>query len=142
MQSPVSTSNGSNPTAPLAPEVATTDPATGQRIDWKVVRQAVDQDEDLLRAVLDAFVEESPGLVVKIRESASQADFRQLQRAAHTLKGSCRTLGAHAVEQTAEIIEFAARQGRIPADQTVMELLARSIAELVREAGGYLSSAR
>lgn len=142
VQSPVSTSNGSNPTAPLAPEVATTDPATGQRIDWKVVRQAVDQDEDLLRAVLDAFVEESPGLVVKIRESASQADFRQLQRAAHTLKGSCRTLGAHAVEQTAEIIEFAARQGRIPADQTVMELLARSIAELVREAGGYLSSAR
>jgi PAS domain S-box-containing protein len=79
-------------------------------VDWTIALSAVDGDRDLLKDVLEAFLIETPGLLEKIEESIRAGDAATLKRAAHTLKGSLRTLGAAAGEHAARL-ETLGREG-------------------------------
>ena len=53
----------------------------------------------LLGEIVQAFLEETPRILDQIRSALQASDSNQLQRAAHTVKGSLRTLGAEAAAE-------------------------------------------
>lgn len=55
-------------------------------------------EPDLVREVVDIFLEDAPQRVAAIREAATSGDAKALARAAHTLKGSAGHLGAKGLQ--------------------------------------------
>lgn len=49
--------------------------------------------------LIDLFLKEAEGHVLKLRESYAARDARTFERSAHTLKGSCGNLGAQAMSR-------------------------------------------
>ena len=70
-------------------------------------------DEELLRELLRAFVEEYPPLLERIGDAIARCDARQLERAAHTLKGAAGSVAAAAVCDSAQRLEAMGRTGQL-----------------------------
>jgi len=87
--------------------------ATGDQrlVDWDAALAGVDGDADLLRDVVEAFVEEADEMIGLILQSVASRDHKVLHRAAHTLKGTLMSVGAPGPSQTAgEIEQLAANE--------------------------------
>jgi PAS domain S-box-containing protein len=78
-------------------------------LDWGEALSAVNGDQELLRDVVDAFLDESPKVMAEIRSSIGASDGVVLRRAAHTLKGSVRLFGAHQANELAYRLETMGR---------------------------------
>ena len=81
---------------------------SSQLIDWKEALEGVDGDRDLLRVVIDAFLEEYEMHFHQVSEAISKEDSEQLSRLAHTIKGALLTVAAHPVAAVARQLEDAA----------------------------------
>lgn len=81
----------------------------GSLWDLNVALESVKGDKDLLRIVMETYLEESPRLVDTMRKSIEQADGPQLNMAAHSLKGSLRFFGAEQGFQLAYQLELMGR---------------------------------
>ncbi len=71
--------------------------ATDTVLDPTVIESLRDLDEgagDLLREILDLFLDDAPGLAARIREAVAAGNAEQLRTSAHTLKGSSANVGA------------------------------------------------
>ncbi len=77
----------------------------GPVVDWSEALHSVNGDRQLLRDIVEAFLDESPRLLTVIRSAIEQLDSKTLQRAAHTLKGSTRYFGASQVSEMALRLE-------------------------------------
>jgi two-component system sensor histidine kinase/response regulator len=88
-------------------------PADSELIDWAHALGGVNQDEALLRDVVEAFLEEAPQLLGQIRKAIDEADQAVLLRAAHTIKGSLRFFGAHVGYEHAFRLETMGRRGEL-----------------------------
>ena len=53
-----------------------------------------DGDDDLLAELIDLFLEDAPGRMAAIRAAVEASDWIALAERAHSLKGSCASLGA------------------------------------------------
>jgi HPt (histidine-containing phosphotransfer) domain-containing protein len=73
--------------------------------DHAALLARVDGDEELLRELIDLFLEDCPRLLTAIREAIARQDRDLLKRAAHTLKGSVGNFGAKAVCELAQKLE-------------------------------------
>jgi CheY-like chemotaxis protein len=113
------------------PVTATSASGRSDIIDWDAAMQSVQGDEELLWDVLDAFIQEGPQLVAAIDAAMIQQDAPELRRAAHTLKGSLRTIGAAPLAVRAEAIEMEAKAGRISDRHAFQQELAPAVARLV-----------
>ena len=91
----------------------TSEPTASDRIDWQLARRAVNQDENLLRQVVDAFLDEGPQLMQTMRTSSGSGDWKQFQRAAHTYKSGLRMFGINALADEVERLEMAAKSGKL-----------------------------
>jgi PAS domain S-box-containing protein len=87
--------------------------AGGGPLDWSEALSAVNGDEQLLRDVVEAFLDESPRVMGEIRNSIDAGDATVLRRAAHTLKGSVRLFGAHQANELAYRLEMMARDANL-----------------------------
>ncbi|MCA9100292.1 MAG: response regulator, partial [Planctomycetales bacterium] len=81
-------------------------------IDWIEALDRVGDDEELLRDVVDAFLQESPALLDNVRQAIDLDDTKTLQRAAHTLKTSFGHFGAIAAAELARELESLGSEGR------------------------------
>lgn len=95
-------------------------------------------EPDIVKEVVDLFLDDLPGRIRAMREHAS--DGEELKRAAHALKGSARNLGAELLAACAERIEVCAREARLhqaaPHLAELPELADRTEAALRELAGG------
>lgn len=66
-----------------------------------------DHDKEILDAVIETFLQNTPPLIEKIREAMSMNDFSEVARLAHTIKGSSSYIGAEALRGAAEALEAA-----------------------------------
>jgi HPt (histidine-containing phosphotransfer) domain-containing protein len=66
----------------------------------------------LFDELLDVFYENTTGLLHQIQTSAAQADWTNLIRAAHTLKGSSGALGARYLHELAAALEASAKENQ------------------------------
>ena len=82
-------------------------------VDLEVALRWLGGDRHLLLELVDLFVEDIPKRVIGLREASTTLDVHEIERLAHSLKGSAAILGATGVQAAALTLEEAmrARQG-------------------------------
>ena len=82
-------------------------------VDWTEAHRAVQGDADLLKIVVEAFLEECPLLMTSIRQAIDLQDSATLRTSSHSIKGSARYFGAKRVFDRAYDIEKMAARGSL-----------------------------
>jgi CheY-like chemotaxis protein len=83
----------------------------------------VDGDPQLLRDLVDLFLEECPRLVDEIRFALDRKDAKGVQRGAHSLRGSTSNLGAQMASEAALKLERLAQAGDLRHAESVLQEL-------------------
>lgn len=81
-------------------------------------------EDDLLAELIDLFLEDAPARVAGMRDAIAREDWRALASWAHSLKGSCGSLGAL---QMAEICGRLEQHGRLGAARPPAEMMYREL---------------
>ena len=111
------------------------------RVDWNQAHQAVNHDKELLRHVVEAFLEECPQLIETMRDSLGVRDLKRFQRAAHTLKSGLRMFGISPLATDVEKLEMTAKSGQLQdINSNLIESLAERSRGVVEEMTTYLQS--
>ena len=83
-------------------------------LDISAALEYTDGDEDMLASVLAAYLEETPQLIEGLRQSLATGNAKEIQRFAHTMKGTTRLFpdspirsNAAAIEEMAPTAQFA-----------------------------------
>lgn len=96
--------------APVAAETATGD------FDPEALSGLLDViggDKAALEMLIESFLDETPKLIVSLRDGLAQTDAILVRRAAHTLKSSARDFGAVRLSEICRELENAAQEGDI-----------------------------
>jgi two-component system, sensor histidine kinase and response regulator len=101
-------------------------------LDEAAVLASVGGDRELLGELLGIFLEDSPGQLQAVRDAVAGTDPTALMRAAHTLSGSLRVLGAPAAIRLVAPLEALGRESRL---EGAAALLAQFEPELERVRG-------
>ena len=96
-------------------------------------------DEELLRELVEVFLEERPRWLAEIDAALAAADARRLQRGAHTVKGSVDNFGARATWEAAFALEQLARSGELDAAPEAATVLRASLGRLEVELQALLA---
>ena len=93
--------------SPLSP-----DPAAGHEpFDRPSLMERLLEDEDLVRELVDAFLDDTPGQLSALEAAFAGGDILQTERLAHRIKGSAANLSACRLQQVAQALELIARAG-------------------------------
>ncbi len=86
-------------------------------IDLKIMagfrEMDVEGEDSLLDKLIDVFIENTPRVLGEARTALARRMSPQLERAAHTLKGSCSNFGAERMRVACEKLEAVAREGEL-----------------------------
>jgi HPt (histidine-containing phosphotransfer) domain-containing protein len=82
-------------------------------VNWRLALEAVGGNEQLLRSMVKAGLDEIPSLLGALRGAVSGNDAAGVGRAAHTLKTCLRYLAADSAADLAHQIEILGRDGRV-----------------------------
>lgn len=93
------------------------------------VLERLDGDEELLREVVDLFLEQSRHQIRELQAALAAGEPAQIRHQAHSLKGAAAGLGAQALSHTAAQLELAGKKGEL---KEVPELLRALEKELER----------
>ena len=85
--------------------------------------EVVDGDKELLRMLVGVLLEEYPSQLTELKEFIEKNDSEQLQRMAHSLKGSVGNFGAEKAYALAYELEVMGRDGRLGDARRVIEEL-------------------
>jgi HPt (histidine-containing phosphotransfer) domain-containing protein len=112
----------------------------GQGVDLRAALHSVDGDHALLTDIIQAFLEETPGILRTVRTAIREGNVERLERGAHTLKGTLRTLGAPAAAEVAQELELMGRhQGTVGAEE-VLDRLERTVDQVSQVLSDYVRS--
>ncbi len=100
-------------------------------ISWPRAMRSVENDVDLLRAVVRAFLEECPRQVSQLRNAIVCEDAKTARRLAHTIGGTMATLAAPTVEATAKQLEGDAAKGKFENAISCIETLERQLTSVI-----------
>jgi len=107
-------------------------------VNWSEAMRSVQGNRALLRAVVQAALDEIPRLMASIRQAVAERDATHLRLSAHTLKGSLRCLGATEGFERAYEIEIMGRDGTLDDAPRALEILETELARVVPVLTGYL----
>src|SRR5437773_171042 len=79
-------------------------------VDQAALLEQVEGDEELLRGLVELFVEGLPAQVDAIHDAIARGDGPAVERAAHSLKGALSNLHAPAAAETAYRLELMGRE--------------------------------
>ncbi|MEZ6065459.1 MAG: response regulator [Planctomycetaceae bacterium] len=128
-------------TGPIESSAELTDAVVGTGvgngcIDWKAARKNAYDDDELLREVIEAYLEEMPSLLGQIDAAIASGNCKDAQRLLHTIKGSLRTFGATAVALAQHLEESAERENLGDVQEHLPQLLA-NLTDVERELRGF-----
>ena len=102
----------------------------GTGIDRQVALSRVGGDTELLREIANLFLEEYPRAMTSLREALSRGDAKEVERAAHGLKGSVANFGARAAVDAALTIEGLGRARQLAEVEQALRTLDLALAAL------------
>ena len=129
---------GTAPPAAGANEKA--EPKSTDIVDWRTALQAVNQDEELLKQVVEAFLEECPRLIETMSDSMASAEWKIFQRAAHTLKSGLRMFGVLKLADDIEQLELSVKADGLRTNPPMMDIVVRRSQGILAEMTSYLRS--
>ncbi|PHS01765.1 MAG: hypothetical protein COA78_22435 [Blastopirellula sp.] len=91
-------------------------------VDWSVALENTYDDLDLLKELIQGYLQESIKLLKEMHASIEKRDAVTLRRAAHTMKSQFKIFGVASCEHLAFDIEIMGRDGRVDAEDRVKEL--------------------
>ena len=100
------------------------------RLNRAAVLDRLGGDTTLLREITAIFLAEYPGLLAQIRDAIEAGQPRQLERAAHSLKGSVSNFGVTAATEAALDLERIGRHGQMGAAPAAFTVLLERFREL------------
>jgi PAS domain S-box-containing protein len=112
----------------------------GTSLDLRVAVEAVQGDQSLLKELIQAFLDEYPGLIEDIRGAIDRRDSASLRLFAHRLKGSMRYFGATRAFDQAYILEELGRDGDVAAAAEPLDVVRAEIAGLKPALEAYVAS--
>jgi PAS domain S-box-containing protein len=118
----------------LAGPAAAAEPPSTPGADVLDVDEALHRvrgDRVMLAQLVAMFLEDAPAMVEEIRAAAAARDLDALMKSAHTLKGSCGLLGAHAAQQAALRLETMARDQQAADAEAAVAALEQAMAALL-----------
>lgn len=104
--------------------------AAGPTVDLGRALERVGGERALLAELVEIFLEDLPGHRQTMRAGAGDGSLSDIRRAAHTLKGSCATLGAERASFLAAALEDACRRARADAVASLLARLERELEEV------------
>ena len=102
----------------------------------------LDDDRELLSAIIEIYLEDSPALLQKIRRAIMGNDPRALQRAAHNLKGLAVTLSAGDVAAAASRLEHMGSSSSLGDAAAAVSVLEEHLNEMKSAAQRYVKNPR
>jgi CheY-like chemotaxis protein len=105
-------------------------PLNGTKLDLSVAMEAVQGDKTLLKEMIQAFLDECPGLIDDIHGAIDRRDGAALRLFAHRLKGSMRYFGATRAFDQAYILETLGRDGDLRSAAEPLAAVRQEIAHL------------
>jgi HPt (histidine-containing phosphotransfer) domain-containing protein len=97
-------------------------------LDRNAILARLQDDEDLLRELIELFLEDTPRLLLEAEAALIAGDAGRLQRAAHTIKGSVSNFGATDAVDAAYKLELAAKAGNLADSATLQQRLKQQLA--------------
>ena len=101
--------------------------------DLSLAMKATDGDLELLKAVIDAFLEEYPALLAELEPAIQAGDSAVIQRASHTIKGTLRLFGNVPSKELAEQLEEMGSTGSLRNAVETYDSLKLALASLRRQ---------
>ncbi len=101
-----------------------------ESLDGSAILERLGGDKDLLREVVNLFLEKHEKQLREIRDAIDCGDASRLEQAAHTLKGSLGNFHAHASIRTASLLEEMGRSGELDGAREALAEMERQIARL------------
>ena len=93
------------------------------KLDKAVALDRLGGDEELLQEVAELFLEEYPPLMTQIRSAIGNGNSQELERSAHSLKGSVANFGSDVAWQAALNLEAMGRSGDLNGSQEAFQHL-------------------
>ena len=123
---------GAKPQAETPPQPTASEamPPHSDILNWDEALDAMRGDQNLLKAVIKAFLEESPKLMDQIRTAVASGDTDTLRRAAHTFKGSVNYLSAADAFDKARQLEEMALDGNLAHAEETLAVLENEFSRL------------
>lgn len=116
--------------------------STPTAMDVQDALSRLDDDRELLRDIIQIYLEDSPPIFEKIRRAVMANDPRTLQRAAHNLKGLAVTLSAADVAATASRLEHMGASNALGDAALIVAELETHLNELDAAARHYVKNRR
>jgi HPt (histidine-containing phosphotransfer) domain-containing protein len=93
--------------------------------DSEELLDRIDGDKSLFREIVGIFIQDTPSLISALGDGISQGSAETVEKAAHTIKGSCAMMSAKRLGGLAHQLEMNAREKNLSGAKT----LYRSIIE-------------
>lgn len=78
---------------------------------------------DLLKTLVDIYIEQTPGAIEKMHQAFTTRDFDTLRREAHSTKASSATLGLSMMSEISRLIEDETSLSEFPSVDYIQDLL-------------------
>ncbi len=148
-QTPPATADLLEPANPTVPNAETPDDETPDDegpssqptagvVDWEKVLSNLRGDREILQAIVEAGLEESPKLLSDIQQAIEQGDATALRLAAHTLKGSIRYFEADKPFEYAYQLEMMGKNRKLESADTVLAALRDEMTRLITALSEYM----
>ncbi|HEY3282434.1 MAG TPA: response regulator, partial [Armatimonadota bacterium] len=109
-------------------------------LDRAALLERLDGDEEFVGEVVEAFLEDAPPRVSRLRAALSDGDFTVIREEAHSIKGASANIEARALSQIALDLEIAGRDNALDRAIPLVEQLSQAMESFQRVAAEMAAS--
>lgn len=109
-------------------------------IDWTTALEGVDGDRELLKSVVEVFLEESQRLFQDLKSAVHAQDTARVRSRGHSLKGAMLGVGAFTTADLAQSLEMGAGDGSLQSMAETLQDLEQKYGRITAELREFLRS--
>ncbi len=106
--------------------------------DYEDFLDRIDGDVDLLKEVIEIFLEDTPRLLAVLYSGIKSGDTEAVERAAHTLKGATANISAKRLQQLSHHVQRMLKKNDVAHLESFIGDFEENFKKLDRELRGYL----